>query len=1347
MKKLLSLLLAVMMLASCIPAFADDTWKITPEGALSVNSGVKLSGEVVIPETVDGITVTSLDGFAFNNQTDVTSIVMPDTVQSMGSGAINFLDGVTSLKLSENLTVISDMNGILKGLTELTIPASVRYIGDAFTSMKSMQTLTFEGVCPVFNSQDPLHGISRSAVIYVPDDQVDAYKAALAGGYDIDELVQSSGKNAVVHSNPAYESDFVFDAATGTITGYTGVAAFLEIPTAIGGTPVKAIGEKAFYDNAALFYVIIPEGIESIGNSAFTYCDSLTVVEFPTTLKKIGDNAFDGCYLDYVGWAEGLEEIGASAFARLAIRDVRLPSTVKTIGEAAFKNGTITNLYIGNAIESIGAEAFANNYIERLELLVDRMIQIDETAFAGNTYETTVLLRWNAPYDVYKDYEHLFMDIYPGYVYLYIQAPIKDPSLGLEYPADGTDSYNQDVWVSYNGTQPNLMTWYSWNRIPITTLGDGLFKGNQTIRSWYPSHEFTMHHIGNEAFADSSVEIVDIFHEIYTIGDAAFRNCVNIKEITLPETLTSIAANAFEGCTGLEKITILCDPSILPAGLLDSCTALKEVSAGENATDEQKAALQKAVFGKEIVITQQPADVTVGEGGTANIEVQLESTEGLHFTWYVRNAKDKNFVIDENQTGSIYSVVADASCDGRMVYCVISDDYGTSAETDAAMISIAAPVQITKQPEGATLPEGAQANVTIEVAGESPVYAWYVNDALYADCTGNVFNAPMSAELDGAQVYCVVTDAYGKSASSEKAVLKMAAQLAITAQPATAELPEGEMTNITVEATGDGLAYQWYVMPVSKSEFAAAEGFNTNVYSVPVDFDSDWSQVYCVITDAYGNSVTSETASIFIAEPEIVIPEVTVDANYVGRWTSTKADADGMNLDRAQLEQFGMVMDLDLNEDGSAVFSMMGEEEPCTWGVANGFLYFIRSEEVMEMTIPGDGTISYEGVIFEMDGAAPAAPAEPAAPVEEAPAAAVSGEAADFIVGSWNAVSGESDGMTLDASMMEMFGLVVTLNFNADGSGVLAMEGEEEGPFAWSIAGDVLSLEAEGDVMTAQLNADDTFTADFGGVYLTFAKADGTEEASEEMSDEELLALLAALAEMEETEGGFVGTWYACYVSTGGFSGDMRPMGVNYTLVLREDGNGSVDFPEYTEGIWYEENGFTYFGQGGDNADMPMALLDGGFLQYGSDLGGFLILSQDENAVWDPSMDIVQFVPVVEATAEPVITEVPAAGVTVDAPQRMNKKFVATGYTSFGYTLDASMLGAEYALYFREDGTCDFTMGGMTIPNLQWNTQMVDDAEAYVINYYGTLFNAVLTDTGFDLDFYGTMTLHFVPAE
>jgi hypothetical protein len=34
-----------------------------------------------------------------------------------------------------------------------------------------------------------------------------------------------------------------------------------------------------------------------------------------------------------------------------------------------------------------------------------------------------------------------------------------------------------------------------------------------------------------------------------------------------------------------------------------------------------------------------------------------------------------------------------------------------------------------------------------------------------------------------------------------------------------------------------------------------------------------------------------------------------------------------------------------------------------------------------------------------------------------------------------------------------------------------------------------------------------------------------------------------------------------------------------------------------------------------------------------------------------------------------------------------------------------------------------------------------------VINYFTTLFNAVLTDDGFDMDYYGTMVLHYVPEE
>ena len=86
-----------------------------------------------------------------------------------------------------------------------------------------------------------------------------------------------------------------------------------------------------------------------------------------------------------------------------------------------------------------------------------------------------------------------------------------------------------------------------------------------------------------------------------------------------------------------------------------------------------------------------------------------------------------------------------------------------------------------------------------------------------------------------------------------------------------------------------------------------------------------------------------------------------------------------------------------------------------------------------------------------------------------------------------------------------------------------------------------------------------------------------------------------------------------------------------------------------------------------------------------------------------------------------------------------------------GQDFDASMLGTEYSVIFHENGTCDFTMAGMAMPNLPWGMQKVavglDQVDAFVINYYGMAFNAILTDTGFDMDYYGTMNLHFVPAE
>ena len=53
-------------------------------------------------------------------------------------------------------------------------------------------------------------------------------------------------------------------------------------------------------------------------------------------------------------------------------------------------------------------------------------------------------------------------------------------------------------------------------------------------------------------------------------------------------------------------------------------------------------------------------------------------------------------------------------------------------------------------------------------------------------------------------------------------------------------------------------------------------------------------------------------------------------------------------------------------------------------------------------------------------------------------------------------------------------------------------------------------------------------------------------------------------------------------------------------------------------------------------------------------------------------------------------------------------------------------------------------MAGFTAANLPYT---VTAEGVYAINYYGTMFNCTPTDAGFDMDFYGTMMMHFVPAE
>ena len=132
--------------------------------------------------------------------------------------------------------------------------------------------------------------------------------------------------------------------------------------------------------------------------------------------------------------------------------------------------------------------------------------------------------------------------------------------------------------TQYTGTKTRIHPHLTVSKEPVVGLGDGVFKGSQTIEYFSVSHNDAFTTIGAEAFMDSALQNVDLFDSVTTIGARAFAGCAKLEALTLPESLTEIGEGALDGLTGLKKLVIKCDPALIPAGVFANLPELADVT-------------------------------------------------------------------------------------------------------------------------------------------------------------------------------------------------------------------------------------------------------------------------------------------------------------------------------------------------------------------------------------------------------------------------------------------------------------------------------------------------------------------------------------------------------------------------------------------------------------------------------------------------------------------------------------------------------------------------------------------------------------------------------------------------
>lgn len=547
----------------------------------------------MVPDTMDeGVPVKRLGTQLLAGSETLTSVVVPDSVTILDVGALSYDNNLSEITLSSNLINIG-WNAISSNdaLTELTIPASVCIIDSyAVSGCYALKKIVFEGACPLIGPEVFVM-LSDDVVIYVPDDQIEEYKKVFEEN-NKNLNIQPSGKPAVLYSAEDYldTENLTFDAETGSITGYNGMNTRLTIPESIDGVPVKAIGKRALWEDPLLGYVTLPEGLEYVGEDAFSITDTLKYVEFPSTLKTIdkkGFSSYRGFRLDL---PDSLEYIGEEAFSYFSVEtDLIIPEGVKELGPGAFSAASrLQRVFLPSSLEKIGDNCFSRSpityvYMEGLELP-----EISDTAFDKCEYLRDIDLNEKCTKQQMLDVQAL-VDAQG------LECRVwRNQNTEVEYARFSVEELPDDPSKLYlTGYEKEAAKVRSYDTYTIgeedkgvVGIADGALKGDQTITYFAVPHSDEFVYVGKEAFADSIVEHVDLFDSVTSIGAEAFRNCAQLKEITIPASVTEIGSRAFAG-TSLSEFVI---PANIPVnGEALEGIELSNIRLSADATDEQVA--------------------------------------------------------------------------------------------------------------------------------------------------------------------------------------------------------------------------------------------------------------------------------------------------------------------------------------------------------------------------------------------------------------------------------------------------------------------------------------------------------------------------------------------------------------------------------------------------------------------------------------------------------------------------------------------------------------------------------------------------------------------------------------
>ena len=349
----------IFLLLSCAPLVAEAQFEyttsfaiVTNNGVITINGAVTITGydgpggTLTIPAELDGYPVTTIGNGAFEYNTGLTNVIVPDSVTSLGNDSFAYCSSLTNVSLGSGIT---NIGGNVFTFGGRSIPGD-----NAFFDCTNLIGIAVDPQNPVYSSTNGVMFDNQGTLIQFPP--------GLTGNYTISNGVTGIGFQAF---------------ATALLTGVT-------IPDS-----VTTISSNAFEDCGELNNLFIGNGVTNIPENAFEGCDDLSSVSIGSGVTNIVSTtiAYFGGHTVYTynslfATVPSLTNITVDAANPMlsSLNGVvfnknqttlvtvpcglsgtyQIPDSVTVIGPLAFADcSNLTNVVLDSGITNIEAQAFA----------------------------------------------------------------------------------------------------------------------------------------------------------------------------------------------------------------------------------------------------------------------------------------------------------------------------------------------------------------------------------------------------------------------------------------------------------------------------------------------------------------------------------------------------------------------------------------------------------------------------------------------------------------------------------------------------------------------------------------------------------------------------------------------------------------------------------------------------------------------------------------------------------------------------------------------------------------------------------------------------------------------------